>query len=220
MDTGRNRIAYRLTWELDHLEQYDGLYDAELTRFPDWDNVYTQFWRPNPIVINHSISFTAQNPLMNLLDYPYTDVGWIVVSKRMLTVLQSVQNFPHQLVPVEVLGDNEPLEDRQFSVLQLLEQLDVFNQAQSVYENEHENRPGRYMGISDYALDVPAEGFPPIFRIHANPTELFVSGAARDALEAAGIVGPAFELLEATGRTPEVDVAVPTLPMADRYREN
>ena len=211
MDTDRSRVAYRLTWELDHLEAFGTVFDAELIPFSGAEDVTGQLWRTTPVTIKEPVVFESNSSAIGLLDYPYTNVRWTIVSQQMHLALLTVKDFSHQTIPIEVRGDFLESMANRFSLLQILEHSDSFDATHSVFEQKSENKPGRYLGISSYALNVPNEGFPPIFRIRANPTELFVSGAARDALKKSGIRGLAYQPLVMSEYAPEVDVPVPVV---------
>jgi hypothetical protein len=150
------------------------------------------------------------------IDYPYlVDISlWPVISKRMLDVLLSVRNFSHQTIsiafkPVEVDSDSLTNEENhrislirnyEFVILQLLEHLDAIDKSKSdCIIGTCETSTGEI--IESIRLDgrivlkEPSNGFPPIFRIKDNATELYVSDAAKKALEKAGVQGLKFSHL-------------------------
>jgi hypothetical protein len=215
-ETKKTDRAYQLFWDLDHIA--DGAeVDAWLREFPNApDN--SVFWRmkenlnlPNPV------EFDAIGKVFETLDYPYTDVWWIIMSKRMLDTLLSVGNFRHRAYPVvmidckqihnEELGkkSNSGIEYNNFSAVQVLEDLDVFDWENSIYERDSES-PDVLESIEELVLKEPEEGFPPLFRVVTSylKTRLYISSEARTALEAAGIRGVLFRCLngEVAGTLP------------------
>jgi hypothetical protein len=138
-------------------------------------------------------------------DYLYNDLRWPLISKRMLYVLRSVGEFPHKVISTriydygfqnqgrnEVLGRTTPpagefTED--YVGLQLLEHIDAIDLDSCVYEDDY---PGILPpSLISWRLKEPIGGFPPIFRLNRAGEDLFlfVSPAAKEALEEAGIKG-------------------------------
>jgi hypothetical protein len=90
--------AYRLYQDITHLGP-ETEEDAWVLNFPNNPSTgfySTQFFDffPNPI------EFGAIGSLLSKTDYPYTDIGWLIMSKRMLETLLSVGYFPHRTYPV------------------------------------------------------------------------------------------------------------------------
>lgn len=85
--------------------------------------------------------------------------------------------------------------DNRFVVVQLLEHADLLDWEKSKCLMD-ESEPGVVLRISRVVLKEPPEGLPPLFRLSANTGALFVSAAAREALQAAHIRGVIFRPLE------------------------
>jgi hypothetical protein len=198
--------AYKLTNDVDHLIDTSRERDAYLVEFPNHLDYTTKFMDPDDFEYpTHRIEFQGYESILKDTDYPFCDVRWPIMSKRMLNILLSAREFPHRIWDVPFVGfpDNtsdELLEkglsggvrhDNEFVVVQLLEQLDIFDRENSVYR-ESDILPGAVNSIRKLALNVPDEGLPSIFRLKVSPVQLYVSPEGRAALEAASIKGIRF----------------------------
>jgi hypothetical protein len=227
--------VYELDHTLDHL--YDGHhYDLGLIdEFENYRDIPSGFWDPAPITVGGTeVSLMRkQQPngawittemhipesakywwgvesVLREIDYPYCKYGsWPIMSKRMLEVLLSVRDFPHQTIAIDIkdatqVADVERgiglkdsgIHNHNFVIVQLLEQLDIFDWEQSVYEPSKISSSSFAVGeIKKMVLKEPETGFPSLFRVTTDATKLYVSAAARAALEAAGIGGVKFRNL-------------------------
>jgi hypothetical protein len=198
--------AYELDYNLSHLADTSLERDAYIVEWPEYRSYGTKFVDPDDFEYpSHGVEFQGYESFLSDTDYPYNNVSWPVMSKQMLSVLLSVRKFPHRTWDVPFVGfpDNAPEEllrkglrdgvrhDNEFVVVQLLEQLDIFDWENSVYEM-HPVFPDEVGRIRQLALKVPEEGLPPIFRLNIDPIALYVSPEGRDALEAADIKGVRF----------------------------
>lgn len=142
------------------------------------------------------------------IDYPYliNIETWPIISTRMLNALLSVQDFPRQEIPVvfkvieDYLSTDEEkyvtslIRNYEFVIVQLLEHLDAIDKDKSDCTiGTCETATGEIIESvklgGQIVLKEPINGFPPIFRIKDNATELYVSAAAKEALEEAGVQG-------------------------------
>jgi hypothetical protein len=133
------------------------------------------------------------------VDYPYCNQRWPIMSKRMLDVLLSVKKFPHQAIAIDIEDhglisgatgwERSGIHNHDFVIVQLLEQLDIFDKENSVCD------PDSYY-VKKMVLKEPETGFPPLFRVSGRETRLYVSAEARTALEEAGIKEVRFQALE------------------------
>ena len=101
--------AYKLWPETSHL--VDMKWDASLVKFPGWENTcglmaIAPHHGPGPV------HFDANLAALEKSDFPVSDVGWPLMSRRMLEVLTSVRPFPHRVIPVVMLDDTLPAGDR------------------------------------------------------------------------------------------------------------
>jgi hypothetical protein len=197
--------VYEIFWDATHLGDYPS--DADLVKFPGWENVGG--WQSTDrIEVPDKIFFEANLRMLNQIDYPFNDVAWPIMSRRMLDALLSAGPFPHRLAPVIMLDDTVPADrrlddsgnprpgvaDEQFGAVQLLEHADLLDWEKSKYLPD-ERTPGEVRMITRVVLKESAEP-PPLFRLSAKPRVLFVSAAAREALEAAHIHGVIYRSLE------------------------
>jgi hypothetical protein len=200
--------AYELYESSSHREGYGETelpdYDAWLiTESIDWTTIKYSFWKPNLIHVPDHIEFMCVWEFLQVNDlsrtrvtnYPHNRQGWPIMSKRMLEVLLSVQEFPHQVIPIAMLSDHADSDEKnyEFVAVQLLEHQDVFDWEKSVYERDPE-LPNCIESLEKLVLKETNGGFPPLFRIATVPlrTRLYVSLEGKAALEAAGIRGVNF----------------------------
>jgi hypothetical protein len=200
-----NTIAYDLFWDTSHLK--GTVYDATLVPFPH--SGYVVGWKgTKPIEIPSPVLFEANFKVTQQSDYPSNDVGWPLMSPRMLEVLRQVGDFPHRLIPVRLVNRRvrgparylpdgslrpEVIDDR-FAAVQLTEHIDVVDWERSVFEKTPIG-PGTVYDFDRLVLMEPPGGLPPLFRLPSDASLLLVSAEARRALEAAGIRGVEFDPL-------------------------
>jgi hypothetical protein len=150
-------------------------------------------------------------------DYLYTNDSDLnpIISRRMLYVLCSVGNFPHKTIATRIYDygfqdqgrnnyeGNPNLPAGEFNenyvALQLLEHIEGIDYENSEFRSRKNPTLPPY--ITSLVLQEPASGFPPIFRLRTEGGEkvyLFVSPAAKEALEEADIKGLRFSPREGT----------------------
>jgi hypothetical protein len=175
-------------------------------QFSDWKSI--DFIGLNSPEISEEFEFkTYSKFLLEETDYPFAEtnsgevkgvaygeepVDWPVISKRMLEALCSFKEFKHQIFPALVRsGWNSSDENHNYIIIQLLDHLDIFDHEQSIYDPTDIDST-----LTKLVLKEPPGGYPPLFRVATIPNRLFVSAAARAALEAADIKGLEFRYLE------------------------
>jgi hypothetical protein len=198
--------AYELDHNPVHIEDTSREYDAYIVEWPEYREYGLKFCHSKGFDYPaHGVEFQGYESSLSDTDYPYENVGWPIMSKRMLNTLLSVKEFPHRTWDVPFVGfpDNAPEEllrkglrdgvrhDNEFVVVQLLEQLDIFDRENSVYKDS-DILPGAVNSIRKLALHVSKDGLPPVFRLKVSPVQLYISPECRDALEAANIRGIRF----------------------------
>jgi hypothetical protein len=198
--------AYELLHDAVHIENTSREYDAYIVEWPEYREYSIKFMDPDDFEYpNHGIEFHGYESSLSDTDYPYASVSWPIMSKRMLNTLLSVKEFPHRIWDVPFVGfpDNAPelmlreglrggvRHDNEFVVVQLLEQLDIFDRENSVYKEGFVN-PETVRAIRKLSLNIPENGLPPIFRLKVSPVQMYVSPEGRAALEAANIKGVRF----------------------------
>jgi hypothetical protein len=208
---------YKLDWSLDHLPrdvEPEDRYDAQQRKFPKNDvGLYegkvgrSVFAATEPLPFPARIEFIAFGEIWTYTDYPYTDVRWPIMSKRMLDTLLRVSYVPHRTYPVvmvdgqifydEKLGKRVPIgtENHDYVAVQLTDHEPVFDYDRSVYDEDPE-APHIITHVKKLVLTTPPGGFPSLFRVRGTGLRLplYVSAEARAALEAAGIRGVEFSL--------------------------
>jgi hypothetical protein len=199
--------VYRLKWNIDHLidnAEVDGW--LRESAFPNAPS-NSAFWEVEELNLPNPVIFDVIGDVFEIIDYPYLDVGWPIMSERMLSTLLSVGNFRHRAYPLRMIDcesvdyaeDGSPIrsgiEYNNFFAVHLLEDLDVLDLEHSIYERSIRN-PDVLKNIQKVCFKEPPTGFPPLFRAVYRETYLYVSAEARVALEAAGIRGVDFVQVE------------------------
>jgi hypothetical protein len=85
----------------------DHIYDVDAwLRVRDFPNAPDEsaFWRiKENLNLPEQIEFDAIGVVFETIDYPYTDVRWPIMSKRMLETLLSVRDFRHRAYPLLII---------------------------------------------------------------------------------------------------------------------
>jgi hypothetical protein len=146
----------------------------------DIDHIHTL---PNPVL------FFGLMAYLPFLDYPYIENRWPIVSQEMFEVLTSVKDFKYKAYPTVIRHSNEAMHPYEpidnFVILQTLEFLDAFDFDKSEYVMDEE-LIGHVEKAEKVVIKEPPGGLPPMFRLKAQEFHLYVSAAAKEALEAAG----------------------------------
>jgi len=189
--------AYEIVTDPSHLGDDD--YDAQIVPFPNWEmcaGLILKEARSLPV----RVYFEANFDTLKVIDYPINNAGWPLMSERMRRVLSELGEFSHREIPVTMLDDTVPTAQRLdasgnprpgvamegFAGVQMTEHLDAFDWERSRYKRD-DDFPEQVRLVRNLVLkDVP---LPPLFRLAASPRSLFVSAAARAALEKAEIRG-------------------------------
>jgi hypothetical protein len=205
LPTTATKQAYKLMHDAIHIEATSRDYDAYIVQWPEFLDYGLKFTDPDdfeyPI---HGVEFQGYESSLSDTDYPYNDVRWPIVSKKMLNTLLEVKEFPHRTWNVPFIGFPDNVSDAmleqklsggilhdEFVAVQLLEQLDIFDWENSVYEEGYFDSD-TVSSIRKLVLHTPEDGLPPIFRLKVSSVPLFVSPEGRAALEAANIKGVRF----------------------------
>lgn len=202
-----DRIVYKLSHDYNH--SGDPEIDAKIVSYEGSVKLpyYLIDIKTYPLaVLPSKIYFQANFNLIPDYDYPLTDFEIPVMSMKMLEVLESVDKFSYHRIPVIMLDDTcldinagafEGISQIDTYCTIRLERIndDLFDYEKSDYKMSRrlEGQLGR---IKRVVLKRPGQGFPPIFRISETPSTLFVSQAAKEALESNGIRGCIFEAVE------------------------
>jgi hypothetical protein len=217
--------AYRLTAEVDHFGRFDLDWNYDLEMVP-WAGVEAHTVLSVEDVADRGlILFQGYPDVVRHIDFPYAfPTQWPIMSRRMYDVLFSVGAFARELLPFAVVDGTRAREAwfdsgrlrpecvvGDFVLPRLSEPLDIFDAERSKYA-PYTDAPGFLGSVDEYVLKLPREGLPPLFMLKGEPHRLFVSNAARRALMAAKIQGPAYVSLRGYGAhgslSDEVDVPV------------
>jgi hypothetical protein len=212
-------------------ENYDAIiYKPTRQRDLPWSGVVGTIPYPGTEPVNF-VGFLDRLP--HQTDFLRDDDSWCLMSKRMLYVLRSIGDFPHKVISTRIYdysfqdqgNDSFGRHDYEGPIiapggefnedyvgLQLLDHVDGIDYEHSEFDlnPDPENLlPNLVLppDIINLVLKEPVDGFPPIFRLAKHRTTyLFVSPAAKKALEAAGIRGLGFTEYEGT-RSEEMSIS-------------
>jgi hypothetical protein len=212
-------VAYELRLSMEHLISLPDPADREYGEIEDYDLLIYEPTKPQELdnsFLERIIPYNGPeylnwlgfiNRFTNQVDFLRGDLLWPIMSKRMLYVLCSVGDFPHEAIPLRVfdyslrneldqlLNSKELPPDicnQDYVALQLLESIDIIDFENSEFE---EPDPESILPpkITWLILKEPKEGLPPIFRLaRENTTFLYISPAAKEALEESDIRGLEF----------------------------
>jgi hypothetical protein len=198
-------IAYSLRPSPDHVNEDLG-YDAELVSFDGSDLFDCVMWETEKIA-GHTVPVQFQGLLRTIrqTDYPVTNPRLPLMSKRMVAVLESVGTFQHQIIATRItdgaIGRNLSNKDNHYDesgnlkseyytddyvLLQLTEHLDAMNLERSEYD-DYDADMNLVSLVDKFVFKDIGREFPPIFCLTCRPGILFISEAAKEALEAAGM---------------------------------
>jgi hypothetical protein len=182
-------------------------YDVELIPFDGSENISTAMCRyPEPIEFPNPVLFQGLLSTVRQTDYPITaGEEFPLFSKRMVEVLESVGPFPHNVLPTRIidgvvrpsLSNGDERYDSEgnlrpeyytdnYVLLQITEYLDAMDLERSEYE-EYDEELNLVVFVDKFVFKDIGREYPPIFRLTHSPVDLFISEAAKQALEAAGM---------------------------------
>ncbi len=197
-----NPTVHKLMFDFRTLDEilgadHDNPFCAELVEssFPDYAEGWLQLIDGLKIVIPETAQWEYYDFMVDGLDFIHTNKPFPIMSKRMIEVLESVKPFEYIAHPIK-LRQTKPAPDgtgvgleREFYILNVIGQLDIFDWENSEYTR---NSIGRIGDLEKAVFHEPPGGLPPFF-IEKNMRSLrLVSDEAKQALEAAGIKGPRF----------------------------
>jgi hypothetical protein len=212
-------VAYELDIDLQHLQDLPDPSEREYGEIEDFDITIYEPTKPDEIDRDFSeqiVPYCGVEPINFLgfldrlphkTDYPNNEFLWPIMSKRMLYTLNSLRDFPHKAIPLNIFDHKQEHElehylrrgirtlgtcNQDYILLQLLERIDAIDFDHTEYEQPIPNSI-LLPRINRLVLREPFDGFPPIFRLAREYTEyLYVSKAAKQVLEASGIKGIRF----------------------------
>jgi hypothetical protein len=208
-------MIYALTADAAHIEE-ENVFDAWLIKFDGFAGA--TFFRPE--IDYHQacgapevIEFVGNLENAAWLDHIFTaPMGLLLISKRMVRVLESVSPFRHRLIPTTIYSERikhllcaedywertwyqvrEPaLRNDNFVILQLLDQVECLDYDRTLVGGVPFRQTGEeYLGMEEanpLVLHPPPGGFPPVFFV---PELLFYcfTEEAKQACDKAGLKG-------------------------------
>jgi hypothetical protein len=183
---------------------FDGYQDARF-RNPKID--YTD--RVPPV-----IEFVGNLEVMKWSDFPWTDRPYLVMSRKMLEVLLSIQPFKYRIYPTLIYSyeidelvcsaldgtrtdyhvEDPSLFTDKFIIMQLAETIDVLDEDKTIIEGQTARKSERWFlseyDVEHYEFTREEKDLPPVFA--APKTPYFFTEAAVRALEANNIRGAEF----------------------------
>lgn len=183
-------------------------FHAEVVPFEGMEQVCTSMSDPSePIEFPNPVELVGLLSTLRLTDYPMIDQGWPLMSKRMVEVLKSVAPLPHYVLPTRIVegrvgstlteghsrfneqGNLKPeFYTDDYVLLQITEFFDVLDLERSVYRR-YNSDINTVSGLNDAFFKDIGQEYPPIFRIPHSPVDLYITEAAKQALEDACIKG-------------------------------
>jgi hypothetical protein len=212
-------MIYTLGHDLSHMPTFlsrsDRTHDAKLIYFDGYRNA--RFENPEIDYTDRApsiIEFVGDLEVMEWSDFPYTNQPYLVMSKKMLEVLLSVQPFQYRLYPTLIYSyeieelvrytfdgtrtdyqvDDPSLFTDKFIIMQLAESLYVVDEDKTLIEGKPVHESDLWylseLSVEHYEFTREEKDLPPVFA--APKTPYFYTEAAVRALEANNIRGVEF----------------------------
>jgi hypothetical protein len=160
------------------------------------------------------IEFVGNLEVMKWSDFPYTNRPYLVMSRKMLEVLLSIQPFKYRIYPTLIYSyeieelvcsaldgtrtdyhvEDPSLFTDKFVIMQLAETIDVLDEDKTIIEGQTARESEEWYlpesEVEHYEFTVEEKDLPPVFK--APKTPYFYTEAAVRALEANNIRGVEF----------------------------
>jgi hypothetical protein len=189
--------------------------DAKLIYFDGWEDSMLE----NPAIdytdrVPPIIEFVGNLDVLEWSDFPYTSPTFLLMSKKMLDVLLSVQPFKYRVYPTLIYSyeieelvrysfdgkrtdyhvEDPSLFTDKFVIMQLTEALDVLDEDKTIMEGQTARESGEWYlpetDVEHYEFTRQEKDLPPVFTTPKTP--YFYTEAAVCALEANNIRGVEF----------------------------
>lgn len=200
---------YILDWDLSHVG--DAEYDAFLVPYVGSNELITDIIDDFEFDHPDIILFRGYMDILPEIDFIVTDSNAPILSKKLISIIESLGSFPHRTIPCGVvdytLSTNKTFENfdnsilkpetkinKDFEMLHLLEILDVLDYEKSEFIMS-KRKPDRISLIKKFVFKEPKRGFPPIFKIEEKLSNLFITESVKNELDAAGIKGVTYKLV-------------------------
>ncbi|MBN8228726.1 hypothetical protein JYK02_14535 [Corallococcus macrosporus] len=208
-------MMYALSPDISHIEE-EGVHDAKIIEFDGFE--YVTFHDPGIDYQRQQgapevIEFIGNLESAARLDHLYTaPLMWLLISRRMVRVLEAVGPFRHRIIPTVIYSErirhlvrdrftrqrtwysvtDPALKNEDFVILQLLERTDCLDREQTLVKGVPFHQSGEELLGQEEAeplvLRPPPGGFPPVFSVPELVFYCFTE-AARQACEQAGLKG-------------------------------
>tara|TARA_R110001583_G_scaffold41589_1_gene132179 strand:- start:598 stop:1227 length:630 start_codon:yes stop_codon:yes gene_type:complete len=204
---------YSINWDYNHSEDMER--DAFHIPFENSDKASTLFLSSRyKDKLPDYILFRANFNIIPEFDYPLTDLNVPILSDRMISILNEIDDFEAIFTKVIMLDDTylESIYDEtgnlkseiktalNYKALTIVNREDCFDFENSIYQPSelNPNKPG----FIEKLVLKSTEYLPPIFRIRETPSKLLITESAKSALEKNDIKGCVFEEVETTSPRP------------------
>ncbi|WP_199733975.1 MULTISPECIES: hypothetical protein [unclassified Corallococcus] len=209
-------MMYALSTDVSHAKENADIYDAHLIEFDGFEDV--TFFDPD-------IGYQSQQGAPGVIEYYgnlewiagrdhlcTTSMGWLLLSRRMVRVLEGVGPFRHRLIPTVIYAErikhlvysgyprrrtwypvtDPALKNEDFVILQLLERTDCLDRERTLVKGVPFHQwDEELLGEDDaepLVLRPPPGGFPPVFFVPELAFYCYTE-EARQACEQAGLKG-------------------------------
>jgi hypothetical protein len=212
-------MIYTIDYDLSHrsspMRRGEKNWDAEMIYFDGHQNAGFS----NPAIdytgrVPLVIEFVGNLEVMAWSDFPYISCGYLLISKKMLDVLLSIQSFKYRLYPTLIYSyeiedlvrysfdgtrtdyqvDDPSLFTDKFIIMQLAEALDVLDEDRTIIRGRTVREADKWYlphsDVQNYAFTKEEKDLPPVFT--TPKTKYFFTEAAVRALEANNIRGVEF----------------------------
>ena len=197
--------VYKLHYDFNHLMDAD--FDSFHIEFENSKMIGANMISTRNFELPEKIYFQANFNIISNYDYPITDLGIPIMSKRMINILFKIKSFKFREIPIVMIDDTfmgdlfnsdgklvtNVVTNNNFIAVQLMETCIAFDYKNSVYEEDF-ILPVGY--IKKLILQEPENGFPSLFKIEESLADMFISEEAKNALEKQNIKGCIFEEVE------------------------
>ncbi len=160
------------------------------------------------------IEFVGNLEVMKWSDFPWTDQPYLVMSRKMLDVLLSIQPFKYRIYPTLIYSyeidelvrsalngtrtdyhvEDPSLFTDKFIIMQLAETIDVLNEDKTIIKGKTARQSGEWFlseyDVEHYEFNKAEKDLPSVFK--ASKTPYFFTEAAVRALKANNIRGVEF----------------------------
>ncbi|QAT82038.1 hypothetical protein EJ065_0431 [Corallococcus coralloides] len=209
-------MMYALATDVSHIKEDEEIYDAHLIEF---DGFECATFRDPAIDYQRQqgapevMEFVGNLERIAGLDHLFTaPMGWLLLSRRMVRVLEEVGPFRHRLIPTVIYSErikhlvskgyprrrtwhsvtDPALKNEDFVILQLLEQIDCLDRERTLVKGVPFHQCGEELLGEDDAeplvLRPPPGGFPPVFFVPELAYYCYTE-EARQACDQAGLKG-------------------------------